>query len=270
MFLIDFFHTFIPHSAALTIGPVTIWWYGIGYVVGILFGLLLSFLIVRKKNLGADLLWDLAFWLVLSGLIGARLWYVLVIDPSYYLAHPARIIKIWEGGMAIHGVLVFGVIALILWCRSRRQKFWQWADVASPAVLLGQIIGRFGNWANQELYGFPTNLPFGIPIEEAHRISGYESFAYFHPTFLYEAFLNIILLIVLLILHGRKRFNSGTIALIYIAGYGIIRALIDPLRLDPVLMVGNVRITTIVSVLIVIITLIYSAWRYAGNRKYIR
>ncbi|MDO8435375.1 MAG: prolipoprotein diacylglyceryl transferase [bacterium] len=266
--MIEFLHTYIPSAVAFTLGPLTMWWYGIGYLVGISCAFALSAWIVRKKGMEADQLWDVAFWIVLAGLVGARVWYVIVIDLPYYLDHLIEIPQIWRGGMAIHGALVGGLIALWWWCRKKGEAVFQWTDVLVPGVVLGQIIGRFGNWANQELYGLPTMQPWGIPIDPAHRISGFEESSYFHPMFLYEALLNALLLAILIALSRRSKLRAGVVTFAYFVGYGIIRSLLDPFRIDPVLMIGPVRITTAVSMVITLLVFGYGGYAFFATKHF--
>lgn len=265
--MIEFLHTFTPSAVAFTLGPFTVWWYGIGYLVGISSGFALVARIARKKGVSCDALWDVAFWVVVAGLVGARLWYVAVIDLPYYFKNPLEIPQIWHGGMAIHGAIVGGLLALVWWCRKKGEQMWRWTDVLVPGVVVGQIIGRFGNWANQELYGLPTERPWGIPIDLAHRVSGFESYAHFHPMFLYEAILNAALLVVLLVLH-RQPHRSGAITFAYLMGYGIIRSVLDPFRIDPVLMVGSARITTLTSIIMIVLVLLYGGHRYSAAKHF--
>src|SRR3989338_8488836 len=123
--MIEFFHSYIPDAIAFAFGPFTVWWYGIGYLVGISCAFALSLWIVRKKGMDRERLWDVAFWVVVAGLIGARLWYVAVIDLPYYLRYPLEIPQIWRGGMAIHGALIGGLLALVRWCRKKRERLWR-------------------------------------------------------------------------------------------------------------------------------------------------
>ena len=127
------------------------------------------------------------------GVVGARLYHVLTpspstgITPAWYFAHPLEILAIWNGGLGIYGALVGGALGLWLYTRRHRLDFWAWLDIAAPAIPLGQAIGRWGNFVNQELYGAPTTLPWAIYIPPEKRLPGYAAFAYYHPTFLYES-----------------------------------------------------------------------------------
>jgi phosphatidylglycerol:prolipoprotein diacylglycerol transferase len=240
-----FLHDFYPSPIAFRIGPLNFYWYGLLMVLAIFLGGG-SFFWLNKtyKILKEEEVWNLSFYLILSGLIGARLFH-LFYNFSYYWQNPLAIFKIWQGGLSIHGALVGGMLALFFYSRFKNLSFWLLADLLAPALALGKTIGRWGNYFNQELYGWPTDLPWAIPIDYFNRVEGFLHFKYFHPTFLYESLWCFSIFLILLIIH-RKRIkklreqkhsnileHSGFIFLLYLVLYSFGRFLIEFLRIDP-------------------------------------
>ena len=231
------------------LGPVYIHFYGVIIMVGALAGAWLAAYQVRRRGDDPELVWDGLFWLVIGGIIGARLWHVFTPPPSmvaqgittrYYLTHPLDILAIWNGGLGIPGAVIGGLIALYLFCRKRGLNFAVWVDMISPSLALGQAIGRWGNFVNQELYGRPTDLPWGIPIDPEHRLPGFEQDTHFHPTFLYESLWNFANMALLLWLGHRysDRLKEGDIFLVYLIVYPVGRFWLEFLRLDSAQVAG--------------------------------
>jgi phosphatidylglycerol:prolipoprotein diacylglycerol transferase len=156
------------------------------------------------------------------------------ITTKWYLTHPLDMINIRNGGLGIPGAVIGGALALWIYCRKKKISFLTWADVAIPGVALAQAIGRWGNFFNQELYGQPTNLPWKLYIDPAHRVPGYENFDYFQPLFLYESLWNVLNMAVLLWMGRRfeKWLKPGDLFFIYMIMYSIGRFSLDFLRLD--------------------------------------
>src|SRR5579883_1520728 len=175
-----------PGPILVKIGPLTIRWYGLLIASAVLIGVTLSQYLAKRRNVNPELLGDLSIWLVIGAIPMARLYYVLFQWPEY-AQHPERIIAIWQGGIAIHGAIIGGVIAALIFAKLKRISFWQLADLVAPSLILGQAIGRWGNFFNSEAFGRPTNLPWKLYIPLERRPPGYEGFEYFHPTFLYES-----------------------------------------------------------------------------------
>lgn len=253
-----FLHTFRPNPIIFSIGPVNLYWYGFFISLGIALGLIIALKLAKRRQIASDLIWGLLFWLLSAGFVGARLYHILI-DWQYYLARPFEIFKFWRGGLALHGAIFGSLLALIIFAKKYRLSFWQLADILAPAVALGQTIGRWGNYFNQELYGLPTNLPWGIPIEPANRPLDYLNFSYFHPTFLYESILNLIIFLILFGLHflkikQNKKIPRGNIFLIYLILYSAVRFFLEFIRLDESYVVFNLRLAQIVSLLIIFIS----------------
>lgn len=256
--MIDFLHTFSPQPIAFSLGPITVHWYGLFIVLGIIVGLLVVAWSGKKTGIAKDEVYNLAFYLIIFSLLGARL-YAVFLELPFYLKNPDQIIAIWNGGLAIHGALLGGVLTLFFYTKKKGQSFWLWADLIALAIPLGQALGRLGNYFNQELFGKPTDLPWGIPIEPSLRPASYNSFFYFQPTFLYESILNLINFLVLLILFSKRQklnLRNGTIFFIYLINYGIIRMVMEFFRIDHTPIVLGIRLPILVSALLIVVGLI--------------
>jgi phosphatidylglycerol:prolipoprotein diacylglycerol transferase len=218
-------------------------YYGVIIMLGALAGAGLAAREVKRRGRDPELVWDLLVYLVIAGVVGARLWHIFTPPPSsieqgyttaYYLLHPLDMINLRKGGLGIPGAVIGGALALYFYSRKHNLNFAEWADIAAPSLALGQAIGRFGNYFNQELYGMPTDLPWGIYIDPEHRVSGFAGFDSFHPLFLYEALWNFANMFLLLWLSRRyaERLKPGDVFLVYLIVYPIGRFLLDFLRLD--------------------------------------
>jgi len=201
-------------------------------------GILLALREVRRQGENVDWFIDMVLFAVPAGLIGSRLLFVMLNWP-YYAANLPAILNIREGGLAIHGAIFGGVLAGFLYTRYRRVNFWCWADMAAPGLILAQAIGRWGNYFNQEAYGYPTTGPWAMFIAGEYR----------HPTFLYESLWNLGVLALLLWMLKGKKFH-GQIAATYVAGYSIGRFWIEALRVDS-MMVGPLRAAQIISLILI-------------------
>jgi len=227
-------------------GPLTIHFYGVIIMLGALAAAWLASVEAKRRGLKGDIVWDALLWVLLGGIVGARVWHILTPPPSmvaigittrFYLTHPLDALAIWNGGLGIPGAIIGGAIALYFYCRSKKLSFAVWADIATPAVALGQAIGRWGNFVNQEVYGRPTTLPWGIHIAYA---TDYPAGTRFHPLFLYESIYNFLNVIFLLWL-GRRfkdRLLPGDIFLTYLITYPLGRFLLEFLRLDAAQVAG--------------------------------
>lgn len=252
-------------GTGFSLGPVTIRWYGLLIASAVVLGLLLSQRLARHRRINPEILGDLVVWLVIAAIPCARLYYVLF-QWDYYSQHPEQIIAIWRGGIAIHGAIIGGGIALLLFCRLKKISFWQLGDLVAPALILGQAIGRWGNFFNSEAFGGPTDLPWKLFIPVAQRPPGYTQFAYFHPTFLYESLWNLGVLGLLLTLFFRyPKAKPGTILLVYAIAYSIGRFWIEGLRTDS-LMLGPLRIAQFVSLVEIALGLLGLLWLYRLQR----
>jgi phosphatidylglycerol:prolipoprotein diacylglycerol transferase len=227
----------------------------------------------RRRHLNTDYVWDGLIWVLIGGIIGARLWHIFTPQPSqilyaakdtmWYLTHPLDAIDIWNGGLGIPGGIIGGGLALYWFTRRRKLSFAEWADIAAPAVALGQAVGRWGNFFNQELYGLPTNLPWGIYIPPEKRIDPFQSAERFHPLFLYESLWNLANMFFLL--WAGRRFGEilkkGDIFLLYLVTYPIGRFFLEFLRVDASQAFG-VNINQWISLLVAVIAAILLILRH--------
>lgn len=232
------------------VGPLFIRFYGIIIMLGAVAAAFLAEREVRRRGHNPELVWDGLIWVLIGGIVGARIWHIFAPQPSqilyqnkdtwFYLTHPLDAIAIWEGGLGIPGAIIGGALALYWFSRRRKLNFLEWADIAAPAVALGQAIGRWGNFFNQELYGLPTNLPWGIYIQPQYRVPPYTEFERFHPLFLYESLWNFLNMGVLLWLgrRYRDRLKNGDIFLIYLIIYPVGRFFLEFIRVDSAQVAG--------------------------------
>jgi phosphatidylglycerol:prolipoprotein diacylglycerol transferase len=263
--------------SGFNIGPIQIHFYGIIIMIGVIAATLLAQREASRHGQDGNLVWDMLVWLLIAGIIGARLWHIFTPMPSleaqgittyYYLTHPLDAIAIWRGGLGIPGAVVGGIIALFFFVRRKQLSFITWLDVLAPALALGQAIGRWGNFFNQELYGSPTALPWAIYVDPQHRLPGYENVAYYHPTFLYESIWNVGNMALLLWLSRRfkDRLKTGDIFLVYLIVYPLGRFLLEFLRLDSSQLAGvNANQAFMLAVLIVSSLLL--GWRHRLDGK---
>lgn len=258
-----------PGPILLQWGPLTVRWYGLLIATAVLLGVTLSQTLAQRRRLDPDLVGDLAIWLVVGAIPAARLYYVLF-EWQNYASHPQDIIAIWKGGIAIHGAILGGLLAALLFSKLKRVSFWQLADVVAPSLILGQAIGRWGNFFNSEAFGAPTDLPWKLLIPLERRPLGLETVAYYHPTFLYESIWNFIgfLLLITLFwrgLQGKPTLKPGTIFLTYMVVYSLGRVWIEGLRTDS-LMFGPIKMAQVVSLTAIALGLLGLAWLYLGRR----
>ena len=223
-------------------------WYSIFIVLGIVFALGLVLREVRKQHMNRDFFINLAFYVILFGILGARLYYVLF-NLEYYLADPVEIIKIWHGGLAIHGGIFVGIIVVVLYCQRYNARLLKTLDIIVVGVILAQAIGRWGNFFNQEAYGFVTTREalLNLHIPEFIVNGMYIDGAYYQPTFLYESLWNLVGFIGMLIIRRLKNTKVGVITSIYLIWYGIGRFIIEWGRQDS-LIFADLKVAQVVSI----------------------
>ena len=225
------------------IGPLMVHYYGVLIMLGVLAAAWLATREIERYGHDPETIWDLLPWILIAGIVGARIWHILTppdsmqaigITTKYYLTHPIHAISIWRGGLGIPGGVIGGALALYLYTRKNKMNFLTWADAIAPGLALAQAIGRWGNFVNQELYGAPSDLPWAIFIEPAYRIAGYKDVATYHPLFLYESIWNILTMVLLLWIARKfvSKLKPGYIFQFYLILYPIARFLLEFLRLD--------------------------------------
>lgn len=254
-----------------SIGSFSLRWYSFFILAGIMLGLIIAAFEEKRKGFPKDFVIDLGFWLILAGIVGARAYYVLF-NLDYYLKEPLQIFATWNGGLAIHGGIIGGLIALIIFCKKKNIEVIRACDLAVPSLIIAQAIGRWGNFFNSEAHGPLTTLAYlkdmNIPdfVIKGMYING----NYYIPTFYYESLWCILGFIILMVLrYVLKKHNKGILTSIYLIWYGIGRVYIESLRTDS-LMLGNIKIAQLVSILSIvvgIIVLILSIIRYCKENK---
>lgn len=243
-------------AIAFSIGPLNIRWYGILIVSGIVAAMAVSSRLLGRRGVGFDDLLDAALVAVPLGLVCARAYYV-AFNWDYYGAHPEHIVAVWRGGIAIHGSILGGLLGLWLVVRHKRQSVALWADAVAPGLLLAQSIGRWGNFFNQEAYGYETDLPWAMYIDGAMR----------HPTFLYESLWDLagFGLLLWLTLRCADRLCRGDVAAAYLIYYSLGRCFIEYFRTDS-LMLGPLKMAQVISLVWMAAGLAILWW----NRRYRR
>lgn len=260
---------------AFSLGPLTVRWYGLLIVGGIILAYLFGQREAIKRGLPEDFLADLLIWAVPISIICARIYYVAM-KWDYYSANPGSIIQIWNGGIAIHGALIGAFITAYIFCRVKGVSFLKVADILAPSILIGQIIGRWGNFVNQEAFGGPVSrefleglfLPDWIINHMYVALNGVMT--YVHPTFLYESMWNIVGLIILVLLR-KVNLKRGEIFFGYLIWYSIGRFFIEGLRTDSLYLIGDLRSAQVVSIIAIVFgvgAIIYRRFIQPTNERY--
>jgi phosphatidylglycerol:prolipoprotein diacylglycerol transferase len=248
-----------PGAIAFELGPLQIRWYGILMATSILVGFWLAHRRAVAEGLPADQILRAGQWGVVAGLIGARL-YEVVFNWDYYGQFPSKIPAVWEGGLAMHGGLIVGPIvgALLAW--RWRLPVLRALDVIAPSMILGQAIGRWGNFFNEEAFGRPTDLPWKLYISPPHRPPEFRQVDFFHPTFLYESLWNLLVFVVLVRwVRPRVGRHPGAVFFAYIGLYSMGRFFIEVLRLDS-FWIGSFRVGQLASGAGVLVAAAGIAW----------
>jgi phosphatidylglycerol:prolipoprotein diacylglycerol transferase len=259
-------------NPGISIGPFTIRYYGIIMMVGIVAAAALSYFLAKRRGKDPEVILDSLTWIVVCGVIGARIWHILTpsaslveqgITTKYYLTHPLAAIAIWRGGLGIPGAVAGGALAFYIYARKKKISFWAWVDIFAPAVALGQAIGRWGNFINQEVYGKTSTLPWAITIDPINRLPEFKEFATYHPLFLYESLFNLLNMFLLIWL-GKKfqdKLKSGDIFLTYLISYPIFRFFMEYLRLDNSY-VGGINANQAMMLAVAVVSAGVIAWRH--------
>jgi len=225
----------IHNPVAISLFGLSIRWYALFILAGICVAVWMATLLARRRGLDPEFLLDIAPWVVFSAIVGARAYYVLL-RFNEMRANPSEMINIRLGGLTIHGALVGGMAVFAWFCWRRRQPFLVWADMVIACVPIGQAIGRWGNWANQEAFGTPTTLPWAVHIDPQNRPAQYAQFSTFQPTFLYEGLIDLgiaaFLIWIVLRAPGLAWHRDGDALALYCILYGIGRFIIERNRTD--------------------------------------
>ncbi len=224
-----------PAQGVWHLGPVPVRAYALCILVGIVIAVLIAERRWVRRGGPPGGVADLAGWAVPFGIVGARLYHVVSSPQAYFGAggHPLDALKIWQGGLGIWGAVAGGALGAWIACRRRGWSFLMFADSAAPGVAVAQAVGRLGNWFNQELFGRPTTLPWGLQIDPEHRPAGYAQFATYHPTFLYEALWCLLVAALVVVLDRRLTLDHGRSLALYVGAYTVGRAYFESLRIDP-------------------------------------
>ncbi|MGX1402072.1 phosphatidylglycerol:prolipoprotein diacylglycerol transferase [Bradyrhizobium japonicum] len=249
---------------AFSLGPIEVHWYGIIIGSGLALALFLAIREERRRGLPKDTFADLMLWAIPIAIISARIYYVLF-EWGYYKDNPGDIVKIWNGGIAIHGALIGAVITTYVFSKMRGISFWKLADIAAPSIILGQAIGRWGNFMNQEAHGGEVSRAFleNLHLPEFIVNQMYIDGVYYHPTFLYESvwdFAGFILLILL----RRVNLRRGELFLSYLIWYSIGRFYVEGLRTDS-LMLGSLRMAQMISIALIVAAIMIIIYRRVRN-----
>ncbi|PLR78157.1 prolipoprotein diacylglyceryl transferase [Bacillus sp. V3-13] len=253
---------------AFTLGPIQVHWYGVIIGVGIALALWIAMREAERRGLSKDHLADLMLWAIPIAIISARIYYV-IFEWDYYAQNPGEIVQIWNGGIAIHGALIGSVITAYIFAKKKKISFWKLADITAPSIILGQAIGRWGNFINQEAHGGEVSRAFleDLFLPEFIINQMYIGGSYYHPTFLYESVWNLAGFIVLMLLR-KVNLRRGELFLTYVIWYSIGRFFIEGLRTDSLMLTESLRMAQTISIVLIIgavVLLVYR--RKAGLSK---
>ena len=250
-----------PGAVAFHMGSLTIRWYGIFVAAGFLAVYVLSERLVIKNKYNLDDFNNLIFFMLIFSVIFARLWFVFL-SWDYFKDHLSEIPKIWHGGQSIHGGMFGAVISAILYSKIKKISFYSYIDLFSVSAPLGQAIGRWGNFFNNEAFGRPVNnWIFKLSVPREFRPDQFINIDYFHPTFFYESFLDFVIFVFLYKKYSNWKEKKGKIFWMYLLCYSIIRFFLEFLRVDSLYLIGNIASAHIVSVIIIVISLYFLSRR---------
>lgn len=248
-----------PGEIALNIGSFPVHYYGIIIALAILTGIYVSLLITKKyyPDINPDVVYDIYPWVIIGAILGARIYYC-ILSYDYYSQNPMDIVKLWQGGLSIHGAILGGLIAGIAYAKRHKLPILELCDIFTYGLVLGQAIGRWGNFFNSEAFGRPTQNFLKLYIPLYKRPIDYMQYSYFHPTFLYESVLDLcILLVLFFIIRKLAKDKDGTVFFSYLILYSIVRIFVEQLRIDSVLNIYGIPVAQIVSVIIILISAIF-------------
>lgn len=244
--------------SSVSLGPLTVHMYAIMILIGIFVALWLTSRRWVERGGDSEMVGEVAIWAIPFGIVGGRIYHVISSPAAYFGegGNPWKAFEIWNGGLGIWGAVAFGALGAYIGARRHGASFTAFMDAAAPGLLLAQAIGRLGNYFNQELFGGPTNLPWGLEIDRDFRPEGYEQFATFHPTFLYELLWNLAGVAVLIYLDKRFDLRGGRVFWLYVVVYTTGRLWIENVRIDEAVHIAGVRVNVWVSILVLVGALI--------------
>ncbi|MCQ2753963.1 MAG: prolipoprotein diacylglyceryl transferase [bacterium] len=251
-----------------TIFGIHIYFYGVILAIAIVLGTFISEYASEKFfNFKKDTIIDLAPYLIIFGIIGARLYYC-ILNYAFYLRFPTEIIAIRHGGISIHGAIIGGFIGLLIFAKRHNLSVAKLCDISAIGLALAQAIGRWGNFFNSEAFGTPTNLPWKLYIAPQYRPIPYTGYEYFHPTFLYEGVLDLLIFGILFFVAKKNwQRKDGNIALLYLIFYSIVRIFVENIRIDSVMYVHGISIAILVSVMIIFVATLLLLYRNLVKRE---
>ena len=252
-----------PNSGSIDLGPITLRMYGFMIALGVIAAVWLMGKRFMSEGINPDHASGLAMWIVPAGIIGARVYHVIT-DWKRFEGNWDEAIQIWNGGLGILGGVLFGIAAAFLYCRKHDLDIKEVMDGVAPALALAQCIGRWGNYFNQELFGRPTNLPWGLEIGQRKRPIEYAAEDTFHPAFLYESLWNALVVFMLIKLGKTGKLSSGLLMAAYFAFYSIGRLWIEALRIDEASNLAGLRINIWVFTVVFIVSAVIL---FVGVRK---
>lgn len=247
-----------PSQSVWHLGPLPLRAYALAILAGIVAAVWIAQRRMAERGGPPARVLDISMWAVPFGIVGGRIYHVISSPQAYFGegGDPLRAFAIWEGGLGIWGAIAFGAVGAAIGCRRHNIRFASFADIVAPALLVAQAIGRLGNWFNQELFGGPTDLPWGLQIDAAHLPAGFTEGTLFHPTFLYELVWNLVGAAVLIWLDRRFRLGNGQVFWLYVLIYTAGRGWIEMVRIDPASIVLGVRLNVWTSLLVGVLALV--------------
>lgn len=243
-----------PGDVFFTFFDFPVYYYGVIMAGACLLGITISYFVFKKYNpdKNHEVIWDFSVWVLLAGILGARLYYCLL-NFEYYFHYPMQILNIRQGGLSIHGAVACGVLALIICAKRYKLPLLNILDSFACGTCIAQSLGRWGNFFNSEAFGYPTNLPWKLFIPIQHRPVEYINFEYFHPTFLYESQLDLLLFMLLLLYMSKfAKTRPGTAFCLYLILYSFIRLFVESFRIDSAFDVLGIPVAKIVSVILIL------------------
>lgn len=258
-----------PSTGVWEIGPFPLRAYALGIIIGALLAIWIGERRMQARGGREGLISDIAIWAIPFGIVGARIYHV-VTDPELYFAegrNPWDAFLIWQGGLGIWGAIAGGALGAWIACRRYGARFSTVADALAPGLLVAQAVGRLGNWFNQELFGRPSELPWALEIDPANRPDGYEQFATFHPTFLYELLWNLAAAALIVLVDRKVRLTGGRAFALYVMLYTAGRFWIEQLRIDTANQILGLRLNVWTSVVVFLLALGYFLWSRRRDRE---